>query len=193
MVAGVRIYGGFAGAETVRSHRNFVGNRTILSGEISDVEDPNDNCYHVVSAAGAATTVLDGFTITAGAANGSGNDQNGAGIFNCDASCTVANCLFTDNYADAGGAIYNGNSAAPAITACTFDDNRAEDGAAIYNNAATPAITGSAFTNNQAFSDGTVYNNGSGVILKNCVFAHNSADKGAAAGPFTITPHQTRR
>ncbi len=75
------LYGGFAGTETARSQRNPAANLTILSGDIdnNDSQTPiitdlttvtgNDtNSYHVVTGATGAT--LDGFTITAGNANG---------------------------------------------------------------------------------------------------------------------------
>ena len=79
---GVAVYGGFAGTETARGQRNPAANLTILSGDIdnNDSQTPiitdlttvtgnTTNSYHVVTGATGAT--LDGFTITAGNANGS--------------------------------------------------------------------------------------------------------------------------
>ena len=64
---GVAIYGGFSGAETLREQRNWTTNPTILSGEIGDPNQTNDNSYHVVTTIGVpATTILDGFTIRDG-------------------------------------------------------------------------------------------------------------------------------
>lgn len=63
----VKIYGGFAGTETDLFQRDPFANVTILSGDIGDANDPDDNCYHVVKATGKLEfplTVLDGFTIT---------------------------------------------------------------------------------------------------------------------------------
>ncbi len=78
---GVAVYGGFAGTETARNQRNPAANVTILSGDIdnNDSQTPiitdlttvtgnTTNSYHVVTGATGAT--LDGFTITAGNANG---------------------------------------------------------------------------------------------------------------------------
>lgn len=86
MKAGVGIYGGFVGGETLLSQRNWVTNPTILSGDIDNSPGDNTgNSYHVVIAAFAddvPTTRLDGFTITGGNANGNGNiTVNGVGIF----------------------------------------------------------------------------------------------------------------
>lgn len=79
------IYGGFAGhgAPDPDAHdpRAYV---TVLSGDLNGDDQPGfvnraDNCYHVI----ASNTVgdlftLDGFTISGGNANGSGNDGRGA-------------------------------------------------------------------------------------------------------------------
>ena len=75
---GVGLYGGFAGGETSLDQRDNVTNVTILSGDLNgddvgDLDDPSrsENSYHVVTGSGNdETAVLDGFTITAGNANG---------------------------------------------------------------------------------------------------------------------------
>jgi hypothetical protein len=81
---GVGIYGGFAGTETMRSQRNTAANVTILSGDLGTVGDATDNSYHVVTSDGTvtATGILDGFTITAGRADGPGDPTDrGAGAY----------------------------------------------------------------------------------------------------------------
>ncbi|MEA4880311.1 MAG: hypothetical protein VB045_02400 [Synergistaceae bacterium] len=45
---GVALYGGFSGTETLRSQRNWVTNKTNLSGDIQDDGSFSNNCYHVV-------------------------------------------------------------------------------------------------------------------------------------------------
>ncbi|MGE3182407.1 MAG: hypothetical protein AB7N71_12310, partial [Phycisphaerae bacterium] len=79
--AGVPIYGGFAGTETAVSQRNPVTNITILSGEIGDPNTVADNTYHVVTfLTPFGPPILDGFTITGGNANGTGNNAFGGGL-----------------------------------------------------------------------------------------------------------------
>ena len=76
--AGVGIYGGFAGGEVYKHHRDLAANATILSGDLAGNDGPGfanngENSYHVVAATsgGAGTSaVLDGFTIASGNADG---------------------------------------------------------------------------------------------------------------------------
>ncbi len=79
--------------------------------------------YHVV--VGANNTTLDGFTITGGNANGTGNNGKGGGMFNDNSSPMVSNCTFYNNSAwDDGGGMFNQESS-PTVTNCTFSTNSA--------------------------------------------------------------------
>ncbi len=108
MAKDVKIYGGFAGAETQLSQRDWRLNPTVLSGEIQDDANMTNNVYHVVIAAGdVGSATLDGFTVTQGAAyNGTANlTVNGAslekrfagGIYNSNSSPLIKNCIITNN------------------------------------------------------------------------------------------------
>jgi len=76
---GVNLYGGFTGIETTRIQRDWKTNITILSGDLQGNDNNNikrneptrsDNSYHVIISKGVNdSTILDGFTITAGNAN----------------------------------------------------------------------------------------------------------------------------
>lgn len=143
LVEGVSMYGGFAGSEKSLTERNPAVNRTILSGEIGTAAK-DDNSFTVIFAKDiSASTIIDGFIISDGSANGTEADVHrstcGAAWFNFNSSPTIKNCTFQQNLARLGGAIYNyagkGGNSSPLITACSFIDNQADlDGGGIYNN-----------------------------------------------------------
>jgi hypothetical protein len=110
---GVAIYGGFVGTESARDQRDPAVNLTILSGDLNgdDLGFTNniENVYHVVMGATGAT--LDGFTITAGNANGSSPANRGGGMYNQASSPTLTNITFSVNSAIlGGGGMYNDSS-----------------------------------------------------------------------------------
>src|SRR5574341_612915 len=192
---GVAVYGGFAGRESSLSQRNPVANITILSGDIdnNDIntdgnnidETPADirgsNSYHVVTMIGTSTpvtssTVLDGFTITGGQANGTSPNDSGGGLYchgeggghNC--SPTLANLHFSGNYALVfGGAVFNNGymgTSNPTFTNVTFSGNSSGAfGGAVFNGGypgvSSPTFTNVTFSGNYAVQNGgAVYNYG---------------------------------
>ena len=143
LVEGVSLFGGFAGFESNPGERDFTLNQTILSGEIGSASK-EDNSFTVVYAEKiTALTIIDGFVISDGSANGTEADVHrstcGAAWFNFNSSPTIKNCVFQQNLARLGGAIYNyagkGGDSSPRIVACSFIDNQADlDGGDMYNN-----------------------------------------------------------
>ncbi|SVC04998.1 uncharacterized protein METZ01_LOCUS257852, partial [marine metagenome] len=151
--SGVKVYGGFAGEEESLEDRDWEGNETILSGDIDGTADDNSgNAYHVVIMEDVSEeTVLDGFTITAGNANGAPNvaviygrdSQRGGGIFNRNGSPRITNCTISGNSTEGersrGGGMYNHNegSGAVTLTNCTISGNSTEgnysEGGGMYN------------------------------------------------------------
>ncbi len=124
LLSGVAIYGGFGGhaaGETTRSQRDWRMHVTVLSGDlegndqvdahgvVTDTTKINgQNAYHVVTSRGMMeTAVLDGFTITAGAADGSGGYDLGGGLLNVQSSPKLANLTFAGNKASLGGGLFN--------------------------------------------------------------------------------------
>jgi len=129
---GVALYGGFAGTETLLSQRDWISNVTILSGDIGATGNA-DNSYHVVT--GTTGAVLDGFTITAGNANGIMNTSSayfihGGGLLNIDGSSpTLANLVFSGNTAlNYGGGMANFFNSSPILTQVIFINNEAVGG-----------------------------------------------------------------
>ncbi len=220
---GVALYGGFAATETVRTERDWVANLTILSGDIGgdDIDPDGDgvltttthivgsNSTHVVLADGTTgtpiteTTVLDGFTITAGQANGGFPDNLGGGFYcvgngsgnECNPS--LSHVTFIGNSAGlSGGAMFNngvsnGNSS-PVLNHVTFIGNSAGlSGGAMFNNGpasgnSSPILSNVTFSGNAAsIRGGAIYNDGesngnSSPVLSNVTFSGNAAQSGGA-------------
>ncbi|MCP4442401.1 MAG: hypothetical protein GY810_26135, partial [Aureispira sp.] len=128
---GVKVYGGFAGGETMLSERNWAANPTILSGDLGAQGDASDNSYNVVRTQDVSkNTILDGLIIEHGNANGTPYPYNrGGGIANNgmnsgNSSPTIQNCIFRWNMGTYGGAISNmsnfNGAVNSAITGCLF-------------------------------------------------------------------------
>jgi parallel beta-helix repeat protein len=141
--------------------------------------------YHVVQCVSGedANTVLEGFTITGGNANGTDpNDRRGGGMFNFSSSPMVTNCTFTGNSAAEGGAIHN-SSSNPTVADCTFSNNTATwDAGGMYNTDSNPAVTNCSFSNNTATNAGAGmcnYTNSSPTVTE-CTFTANNATQGGS-------------
>ena len=212
---GLAVYGGFNGTETTRDARDPAVNVTILSGDIdgNDIDADNNhidestadiqgaNSHRVVmmdgtTAAGTVTasTVLDGFIITAGDYLDSTNGK-GAGLY-CNGSGSSHECSptlgrlgFMGNRASYGGALFNdgvSGTSSPTLDRVTFAGNLAANfGGAIFNYAdsgvSSPVLTNVVFRDNRANAyAGAMYdqgNNGgeSSPVLTDVTFSGNSA------------------
>lgn len=173
----VAVYGGFNGTEKELEERDWMNNLTVLSGAIGK-EDLSDNSFTVVYIKNASPeTIIDGFIITQGYANGFSMkgelDRCGGGLFNDgsegESSPIIKNCLFQENYARDGGAIFNyskSGASAPKIENCQFIANIADlDGGAIYNDGSngicSPKITKCYFSKNEATYGASIMNTAS--------------------------------
>jgi len=174
MADGVPAYGGFAGDEVLLSERGDPKNHpTILNGE--------GTSYHVVYAGElAAGFRLDGFIITGGNANGSGNLRNSLGggmyIYACS-NPTVANCTFQNNHAlYYGGGIYDGSHSNTRIVNCEFIGNLSDNyGAGIENYGNNTEITNCVFIGNKSRWNAAINVNGGSPTIRNCYFSENFA------------------
>jgi len=185
---GVAIYGGFTGTETLRTQRNPAANVTILSGDIGIAGDNSDNSYHVVVGSNVEnTTVLDGFTITAGNANGdsSFNFDEGGGMYNSNSNPSLANLIFSSNSAISGGGMYNYYSS-PSLLNVTFNANTSTySGGGIYSDHSSLNLINAIFDSNIATGTDISPSWGGGVMsvfstlsIKNSTFTGNSAFEG---------------
>lgn len=170
---GISLYGGFTPGDTSLADRDPATRPTELNGD--------DMTNHVV--VGATNSLLDGFIVTSGYANGIYPDNVGAGMINDGASTLVMNCTFSGNRATwHGGAVFNRNSAAEII-GCAFTDNHAtNNGGAIYNDSEGaggihPVIRDCTFDNNRnSRFGGAVFNHYCPAEITGCAFSGNFAN-----------------
>jgi hypothetical protein len=125
-------------------------------------------------------TVIDGFTITGGTGTFvEGVGFEGGGLLAVDSSPTVVNCIFADNNADYGGAVFNLLADSTLIN-CAFTGNLAFTfGGGMYNGSSNPALINCTFSTNAALSlGGGMYNGSSNPTVDNCIFWSNSDSGG---------------
>lgn len=217
LINDVTIKGGYAGIGLSDPNaRDIELYETIISGDLAgdDIDVTNseelrdeptraENSYHVVTGDGTdSTSALDGFTIIAGNANGSGSNSRCGGMYNYAGSPTVTNCTFTRNEGSGiyneysnpnltncyftgntdyyGGGVDNDHNSHPILTNCSFVCNLASYGGGFYNRRESdPTITNCIFIENTArFEGGGISNENSSMDLTNCKFIGNYASDG---------------
>lgn len=188
LISGMVLKGGYAGfAEPDPNARDIDLYETVLSGDRNENDGPNinsddptrqDNVYHVVTANGAdETTLLDGFTITAGNANGPYPDNSGGGIYSEYASPRLSRCTIKANSSGGRGAGIDNYWSSPVISHCRIVGNWAGfDGGGMFNWMGHILVFNSAFVGNTALYDGGgIFTNHASYELTNCTFSANSA------------------
>ncbi len=150
--------------------------------------------YHVVQCVNNedSNTVLDGFTITGGNANGGGSDNNGGGMYNSASSPTVNNCIFSGNSAYInGGGMLNSTNSSPIVTNCIFSGNSAVyGGGGMFNHSnSSPIVTNCTFTANSTPDNGGGMSNkyASNPTVTNCIFWGNTASVGNEIYNYILT------
>jgi hypothetical protein len=215
LINGVPVKGGYAGVGAPDPNaRDIQLYETILSGDLNGDDVPVDaleldhpwdlldepsraeNSYNVVMAVTADdSAVLDGFTVTAGHANGPENDWQrcrwGAGLYNVHGSPLVAHCRFTGNVADLGGGVFNYDCNL-TWNNCTFNKNYSRSaGGGILSHESSLIFTNCTFSENRASHGGGMCDDlPSILILTNCTFIRNLADYSGGAmsgGTATLT------
>jgi hypothetical protein len=187
LIEGVNLYGGFAGNETELGQRNPETNITILSGDI-DGDDFNidtnniaetvidiqgSNSYHVLNGQNITdSTLIDGFTITAGNASFSPADVYGGGMV-CNESDgpSINNIIFVGNKAnDQGGATYG---CANAVSNSQYLSNQGFSGGAIFSD-------GGNFNNVEFISNESIFGRGGALFTKDSTILENVLFRGNA-------------
>ena len=205
--SGVQLYGGFKGDEATIDGRETLGKpyqmryRSVLSGDIGKndaVDNTNlifpanstrtDNATHVLtlnmdpspgSNNNTYPTVVNGFSIGGGQADGT--DEYGGGIYIYGNNASGGNfrierCFFVNNYATLGGAIYvaaevqNVSNGESLINQCAIYNNAAGERGAVVNAGGGIYLAGAATVVNS-----TIFNNeNGGICLSNASKVVNS-------------------
>ncbi len=124
---------------------NFGGKAVTLrssdGAEVTTID--GTGFFHVVQCVTGEgpDTVLDGFTITGGDADGVFPDNRGGGMRNIGSSPTVTNCTFSGNTATEGGGMASRFDSSPTVTNCTFTGNTADFGGGGLHNDEGSSLT----------------------------------------------------
>lgn len=211
----LKLYGGFNGEATVSGRVFEMGKLkfpSILSGDLGIPANTSDNAYHVLVFSDNDDTLLDGFTIENGNANGTGDitvsagntvsrNQGGA-IFFRRTNVSLNNLVVKNNTSvGSGGAVYlggklNATKKAGDITNSEFSNNTASgSGGAIYASGYGVAgyftdteINNCIFKSNKSTAGdaGAIYSFAyTDISIKNSVFENNEATRGGALFAFS--------
>ncbi len=158
------VYGGFAGTESEREQRDWVGNVTVLDGQQAGPV--------VTAQEGHGVSALDGFTIT----NGLSGYGGGLGLWY--SSPIIANNVITGNKANlSGGGLYLWYSSA-TIVGNTVVGNRAENvGGGLCSVYSSPTITNNTIACNRARA-GSLFCAHSSPTIASSIVAFNSSGIG---------------
>ncbi|MCX2482583.1 Ig-like domain-containing protein [Pedobacter sp. MR2016-24] len=223
LVSGVKLYGGFAGTETLLTQRALDVNKRLTINE--SILTGNGISKHVIAnkLVTSANTLIDGFTIQDGVGSGtdlqgggiyvlapaaSGIYRNlvvrrnsgglGAGMYNVANNVSIENVLFEGNVANVsskyGGGLYNaGNSL--SMTDLTFRGNQAAIGGGMFLITGTGVVLNDALfdSNNATSTGGGLYNNSSGFLMNDAVFQGNVASAGLGGGMSNLSPATINR
>ena len=186
----IKVLGGYAGQGEPNPHaRNVAEFRTVLSGDLNSddiaVDKPDDlmtqvsrdeNSYNVIKAGVfPGEAILEGFTITAGNADGGASaEKSGGGIYGAynHGRLVVTNCIIEGNTAfyDGGGASFDGD-----LINCVIRNNFANYGGGIHGRGKT---SGCIIENNHAITRGGGINVQGQANIIDCVIRNNTAESG---------------
>lgn len=194
--SGVQLYGGFKGTETKLTDRETLGKpyqlkyRSVLSGDLQNDDKVDnvdlifpanttrsDNATHVLTLNmnpqpsgnnNTYPTVVNGFTITGGQADGNGEKGGGIYIYGDNSNggnFRIERCFLFNNYATQGGAVYvssevkNVNNGESLINQCVIYNNAAGERAAVENQGGGVYLAGAATVVNTS-----IFNNENGGV-----------------------------
>jgi hypothetical protein len=209
LARGVQVYGGFPGTPGTEGDfagRNWELHPVVLDGDVDANASPGGNAYHVVvSVFTDSNTVLDGFVIQNGNADGSQPADrlivesvpvfrtSGGGIF---IASTISgsgvprfeNLRVINNIGRMGGGCFNTGD--NVFSRITFENNHAiERGGGLYNRLGPARLAHCRFLNNRADNQGGGWYNLFGdLVITASEFTGNQAINGAGGYISDGTP-----
>ena len=192
---GVVLIGSFAGyGHTDPDVQDVDTYKTILSGDLNGddafgILNRQDNSYQVVRVAGGmeGKVTIDGFTITAGKADGPDLMNSGAGLDVDGSEVMLVNTTVSVNESGFGGGISCKNSVLDMWN-CIVTGNHAQIyGGGLYSYASDVNMTNCLMAGNAAFQATTtggsaIYNLGGNLNIMNCTLADNFFDSSPPEG-----------
>ncbi len=174
---GVALMGGFEGAETEESQRNWQTHVTILDGQTAD------SVIKVAPKADEVTIRISGFTIRNGQAD------KGGGIFISNASPHIDNNIIEENNAGQGGGICSEAGGEPLIVDNRIQNNQAAAGGGICIDDSSPSILANIIASNSAQNilnggkgGGICVISGSATIVNNLIRANSASGSRSVPG-----------
>ncbi|MDR0305917.1 MAG: cadherin-like beta sandwich domain-containing protein [Chitinispirillales bacterium] len=197
---GIEIIGGFNGNETEREPKGSPY-LTILSGDLSKndgtawpvSEDKlTDNAYHVVTMSGNGNVgeiKLERVTISAGAANGTGENSTGGGVLNVNCAPTLMYTIISKNTAASSGAGIMDKGRVKKLEYCLVKNNISmkSGGAGLYTTKGSLQIDASVFDGNimqdtiSQIGGAALYMKGTTLNIVNSIFTRNDTKKDGGA------------
>lgn len=184
----VKIFGGFNGTETNISQQNYSSYVTMLSGDIGATGNSSDNSYHVITTPSVSNaTLLDGFKIISGNANGPSGYDTGAGLYNTTGSPVIRNCTFQSNVAFSGAALAQTSSGGNiSVINCVIINNTA-NGTSFFGGGAMEVAGGNVnfsrcrISFNSGYEGGAFHLKGGNTKLDRCDISGNMATSSSGA------------
>ncbi len=137
-----------SGAQVIRLQGRAIAVRSIDGPETTIIDGQGARQVVTCSSGESSSTIIEGFTLTGGAATW------GGGIYCGGSSPTFTQCTITGNTAvTRGGGAYCFQGS-PTFLNCTFTMNTSDRGAAVHGSNSSLAITGCFLKNNTATTDG---------------------------------------
>lgn len=203
---GVDIYGGFAGTESSINERNLEESITIISGDIGQVNQANDNSKNLFHLRNISTIIFDGIYFE-NALNDAPAPFGTGGAFcilnsgeSLVSTIQFKNCIFQNNRSFQGAAIYllaaDNCETTVSFESCTFKSNDAAGTGGVLHQAKMSgadlqtAFYHCLFEKNNSNTGGAIYLDGDNgaqtealeynLALYNCILDQNTSNSGGA-------------